>query len=92
MIKKFKHKGLKDFFETGSKKGIQARHAQRLRLILIRLHSSQTSEDMDLPGFKLHALKGKFQGHYAVTVSGNWRVVFKFEGKDAVNIDYLDYH
>ena len=92
MIKKFKHKELKDFFETGSKKRIQARHAHRLRLILIRLHSSQTSEDMDLLGFKLHALKGKFQGHYAVTVSDNWRVVFKFDGKDAVIIDYLDYH
>ena len=92
MLKKFKHKGLKDFFETGSQKGIQATHAKRLRLILIRLHSSQTPEDMDLPGFKLHALKGKFQGLYAVSVSGNWRVVFTFDGNDAVHIDYIDYH
>jgi proteic killer suppression protein len=92
MVKKFKHKGLKDFFETGRKKGIQASHAKRLRLILVRLHSSQTFEDMDLPGFKLHLLKGKFQGYYAVTVSGNWRVIFKFDGNDAVNIDYIDYY
>ena len=92
MIKKFKHKGLKDFFETGTKRGILASHAKRLRLILIRLHSSQTVEDMDLPGFKLHSLKGSFQGHYAVTVSGNWRIIFKFDGNDAVNVDYIDYH
>ena len=92
MIKKFKHKGLKDFFETGTKKGILASHTKRLRLILIRLHSSQTAEDMDLPGFKLHSLKGNFQGHYAVTVSGNWRVIFKFDGNDAVSVDYIDYH
>jgi len=92
MIKKFKHKGLKNFFETGSKKGIKATHAKRLRLILIRLHSSQTVEDMNLPGFKLHSLKGAFQSHYAVIVSGNWRVIFKFEGNDTINVDYLDYH
>jgi proteic killer suppression protein len=92
MIKKFKHKGLKDFFETGNKKGIQASHAKRLRLILIRLHSSQTVEDMDLPGFKLHSLKGNFQSHYAVTVSGNWRIIFKFDGNDSVGVDYIDYH
>ena len=92
MIKNFKHKGLKNFFETGSKKGIQATHAKRLRLILIRLHSSQTVEDMNLPGFKLHSLMGNFQGYHAVTVSGNWRVTFKFAHTDAFNVDYLDYH
>ena len=92
MIKIFKHKGLKELFETGSKKGIQAGHARRLRLILIRLHSSQTPEDMDLPGFKLHPLRGNLKDHYAVTVSGNWRVVFKFDDNDAVGVDYIDYH
>ena len=92
MIKKFNHKGLKDFFEIGNKKGIQERHAKRLRLILIRLHSSQTAEDMDLPGFKLHSLKGNFQGYFAVTVSGNWRVIFKFDGDNAISVDYFDYH
>ena len=92
MLKKFKHKGLKELFETGSKKGIQAGHAKRLRLILIRLHSSQAPADMDLPGFKLHQLKGTLKNNYAVTVSGNWRVVFKFDGNDAVDVDYIDYH
>ena len=92
MIKRFKHKGLKELFKTGSKKGIQANHANRLRLILIRLHSSQTPEDMNLPGFKLHLLTGNLKDNYAVTVSGNWRVIFKFEGNDAVGVDYIDYH
>jgi proteic killer suppression protein len=92
MLKKIKHKGLKELFETGSKKGIQAGHAKRLRLILIRLHSSQAPADMDLPGFKLHQLKGTLKDKYAVTVSGNWRVVFKFDGNDVVDVDYIDYH
>ena len=92
MIKKFKHKGLQELFETGGKKGIQASHAKRLRLILIRLHSSQAPADMDLPGFKLHPLKGNQKNHYAVTVSGNWRVIFKFAGNDVIDVDYVDYH
>ena len=92
MIKQFKHKGLQELFEAGTRKGIQASHAKRLRFILIRLHSSQTPADMDLPGFKLHLLKGNLKNHYAVTVSGNWRVIFKFEGNDVINVDYVDYH
>jgi len=82
----------KELFETGSKKGIQAGHAKRLRLILIRLHSSQAPADMNLPGFRLHQLKGTLKDKYAVTVSGNCRVVFKFEGNDVVDVDYIDYH
>jgi len=77
---------------NGSRKGIIAEHEKRLKLILIRLHASISPDDMILPGFKLHALKGERQGYYAVTVSGNWRVIFRFEGNDAVNVDYLDYH
>jgi proteic killer suppression protein len=92
MIKSFNHKGLRDFFLHGSRKGIIAEHEKRLKLILIRLHASISPDDMILPGFKLHALKGERQGYYAVTVSGNWRVIFRFEGNDAVNVDYLDYH
>ena len=92
MIKSFHHKGLRDFFMNGSRKGIIAKHEKRLKLILIRLHASISPDDMILPGFKLHALKGERQGYYAVTVSGNWRVIFRFEGNDAVNVDYLDYH
>ena len=79
-------------FESGSLKGVKAAHGKRLKLILIRLHSSQTPADMDLPGFNLHTLKGSLKDHYAVTVSGNWRVIFKFEGNDAADVDYIDYH
>ncbi|MEW6428777.1 MAG: type II toxin-antitoxin system RelE/ParE family toxin [Thermodesulfobacteriota bacterium] len=92
MIRSFSHKGLREFFLTGSKKGIQAEHEKRLRLILIRLHSSLSAEDMDLPGLKLHPLKATLRGHFAVTLSGNWRVVFRFEGNDAFDVDYQDYH
>ena len=76
---------------NGSGKGIIAEHEKRLKLILIRLHASISTDDMILPAFKLYALKGERQGYYAVTVSGNWRVIFRFEGNDAVNVDYLDY-
>ncbi len=92
MIKNFKHKGLRDFFEKGSKKGIRADHAKRLRLILARLEFSQSPDDMNLPGFKLHKLSGNFLGYYSVFISGNWRVIFQFENSDALNVDYLDYH
>ena len=92
MIKEFRHKGLAKLFTSGSKAGIQAAHAERLRLQLGRLDSSVGPEDMDLPGWKLHRLKGKLAGHWAVTVSGNWRLTFKFEGSNAVAVDYQDYH
>jgi len=96
MIRSFAHKGLKKFFETGSPKGIRSEHARRLRLILARLNASQSKDDMDLPGLGLHPLgkKGKLdlRGHWAVTVSGNWRVTFRFEGQDAVEVNYRDYH
>jgi toxin HigB-1 len=80
MIKSFNHKGLRDFFMNGSRKWIIAGHEKRLKLILIRLHASISPDDMILPGFKLHALKGERQGYYAVTVSGNWRVITINEG------------
>ena len=92
MIKSFSHKGLKDFFETGSKKGIQPEHASKLARILDRLDASVSPLDMDLPGYRLHALKGDKKDFWAVTVNGNWRVIFYFEGHDAYLVDYLDYH
>ncbi len=67
-------------------------HLQKLRDILAVLDHSRTPQDMDLPGFRLHALKGTLKGHYAVSVSGNWRVTFRFENGEAVDVDYLDYH
>ena len=92
MIRGFRHKGLEKFFLTGSKAGIQAQHAERLRVLLGRLNVSVTPEDMNLPGLSLHQLKGKRKGTWAVKVSGNWRVTFVFVGKDADAVDYEDYH
>ncbi len=92
MIAKFRHKGLRRFFESGSARAVQPEHAKRLRLILARLHASRSPADMDLPGLGLHLLKGELAGHYAVSISGNWRVTFRFEGEDAVDVDYMDYH
>lgn len=92
MIKSFQHKGLERFFETGSKAGIQAVHAPRLGAMLRRLNEVTTAKDMNLPGWGLHLLKGDLKGHYAVTVSGNWRMTFTFDGIDAILVDYQDYH
>ncbi|MBF0108037.1 MAG: type II toxin-antitoxin system RelE/ParE family toxin [Magnetococcales bacterium] len=92
MIIHFRHKGLKLFFETGSKRKIKPEHEGRLRMILARLEASHQSEDMNLPGLKLHQLGGGLNDHWSVWVSGNWRVTFRFQGNDAVDVDYLDYH
>ncbi len=92
MIRSFKHKGLAKFFETGSKSGIQAQHAERLRLILARLSAATKPDDMGLPGLRLHPLKGIRKGTWAVWVSGNWRITFRFVGTDAEVVDYEDYH
>ena len=92
MIKSFAHKGIRAFFETGSKAGIQAAHAPRLRLQLAALNRAKAPTDMGVPGWKLHPLKGDLAGHWAVTVSGNWRITFRFENGDALLVDYQDYH
>jgi proteic killer suppression protein len=92
MIISFRHKGLKTFFETGNKAGIRAKHAERLRLILARLNVVTEMRDMNLPGLKLHKLEGKYAGFWAVEVSGNWRIIFQFDGHDILQVDYLDYH
>ena len=91
-IKGFRHKGLEQFFASGAKSGIQAKHADRLRLILGRLNVSTSARDMDLPGLALHELHGARKGTWAVKVSGNWRVTFTVEGKDVGRVDYEDYH
>jgi proteic killer suppression protein len=92
VIRSFKHKGLARFFEAGSKSGIQAQHADRLRLILGRLSAATAPEDMGLPGLRLHQLKGPRRGTWAVWVSGNWRITFRFVAGDAEVVDYEDYH
>jgi proteic killer suppression protein len=91
-IKGFRHTGIEQFFATGNKRGIQARHADRLRLILGRLNAATDPRDMNLPGLSLHELHGARKGTWAVKVSGNWRVTFGFAGKDAERVDYEDYH
>lgn len=92
MIKSFKHKGLRNFFESGNRKGIKAEHASKLARILDRLDASLQPSDMNLPGYKLHQLLGKDKGTWSVRVSGNWRLTFKFEDEDAIVVDYRDYH
>lgn len=92
MITQFRHRGLERFFSRGTRSGIQPAHAKRLRLILARLDVSRTVQDMDLPGLYLHELAGRRRGTWAVRVSGNWRITFRFEGVDAVDVDYEDYH
>jgi len=91
-IQGFRHKGLERFFTTGTKAGIQAKHAGRLRLILGRLNVATSPADMSLPGLDLHQLRGDRKGTWAVSVSGNWRVTFVFAGKDVEHVDYEDYH
>jgi proteic killer suppression protein len=91
-IKGFRHKGLEQFFATGSQRGIQAKHEDRLRLIFGSLNAAAAAQDMNLPGLGLHKLQGSRKGTWVVKVSGNWRVTFKFADKDADNVDYEDYH
>jgi len=92
VIRSFRHKGLERFFTTGSKAGIQAKHGNRLRLILGRLNVCSEPRDIDLPGLDLHRLKGARQDIYAVSVSGNWRITFKFIDKNVEDVNYEDYH
>jgi proteic killer suppression protein len=91
-IRGFRHKGVELFFTTGSAAKIQAQHAERLRLVLGRLHVAREPRDMNLPGLALHPLKGGRRGTWAVKVSGNWRVTFEFVGQDVDRVDYEDYH
>ena len=92
MIKSFRHKGLQTFFERGTKAGIQAAHAPKLSRQLARLDAAQSAQDMNLPGWGLHSLHGDQKGHWSVSVNGNWRMTFTFDGTDAVLVDYQDYH
>ena len=92
MIKSFRHKGVQRFFETGSKAGIQPKHAARLNLQLTALNLARSQEKMNAAGWDFHPLKGELAGLWAVKVSGNWRLTFGFEGEDAILVDYQDYH
>lgn len=92
MIRSFRHRGLKALYDGRTAARVAPGHVDKLRDILGVLDRSRTAQDMDLPGLRLHALKGALKGHYAVSVSGNWRVTFRFEEGHAVDVDYSDYH
>lgn len=92
MIKSFRHKGLRRFFEEGRGIGIQPAHAKKLRMLLTALDTATEIDDMDIPGFGLHPLKGARKGQWAVKVSGNWRITFEFRDGNAYLLEYEDYH
>lgn len=92
MIQSFRHKGLKRFFESGSVAGIQPHHMNRLRMLLAALDTARVIDDLNVPGFRLHELKGKDRGRWSVWVNGNWRVTFEYRDGHAYILDYEDYH
>ena len=92
MIGTFRHRGLKELYEQGRSARVTQTHVARLLRILTALDSSRSPEGMDLPGFRLHPLRGRMKGFHAVSVSANWRVIFRFEDGRAVDVDYVDYH
>ena len=92
MIKSFKHKGLEKFYKTGTKKGIQTAHAIKLRMQLATLDTAHCIEDLDIPGYRLHPLKGNRKGLWSITVNGNWRLTFEFEEGHVYIVNYEDYH
>ncbi len=92
MIRSIRHKGLKHLYDDADPRGVKAEHVEKVRDILVRLEAAVVIADMDMPGFKLHPLKGDRNGFWAVTVRANWRVIFRFDDGDAQDVDYVDYH
>ena len=92
MIRHIRHKGLAALYNKDQTKGVTQSQVKRLRQILALLDSAMSIQDMDAPGLRLHPLKGNWKGYYAVSVSGNWRVIFRFEAGDAYDVDLVDYH
>jgi proteic killer suppression protein len=92
VIKGFRHRGLKRLYEKDERRGLPVDQLDKITRILARLDEAERPDNMDLPGFRLHPLKGDLKGFWAVSISGNWRIVFRFEGSDAYDVDLLDYH
>jgi proteic killer suppression protein len=92
VIRSIRHKGLRRLHEEDDARGVFAEHAEKLRDILVRLDAAGEISDMDLPGFRLHPLKGELKGQWAVTVRANWRVIFRFADREVLDVDYVDYH
>jgi proteic killer suppression protein len=92
MIQSIRHKGLKRLYGDDDARGVMAEHAEKLRDILARIDAARTIADLDIPGFRLHPLKGELKGLWAVTVRANWRVIFQFAEPNVFDVDYVDYH
>lgn len=92
MIRSFRHRGLERFFTRSDARGIPPAFVGRLTRLLDRLDAATTPHDMNLPGYRFHPLKGERSGHYAVNVSGNWRLTFRFDGEHVADVDLEDYH
>lgn len=92
MVRTFRHKGLKRLFEKDNPSGVRADQASRIRDVLAHLDRAQLPADLDLPGYRLHALKGDLKAYWSVTISGNWRIIFRFEDGSAFDVDLVDYH
>ena len=92
MIRHFRHRGLKRLYENDDRREVPPQHADKISRMLARLDESTRPQQLNLPGFRLHPLKGDLAGYWSVMVSGNWRIVFRFEGDNATNVDLVDYH
>ncbi len=92
MIISYRHKGLERYATQGDRSKLQQAHLVKIKLILTRLEAATGPEQMNQPGYSFHSLKGNLEGFYAVKVSGNWRIIFRFEGENAADVDYVDYH
>lgn len=92
MIRSIRHKALRRFYEHDDTRGLAAEHIETIRDILVRLDAAAAVADMDVPGFRLHPLKGQHKGFWAVTVRANWRIIFRFAEGGALDVDYVDYH
>ena len=92
VVRSIRHKGLKRLYQEDDPRGVMREHAEKLRDILVRMDATRSIVDMDVPGFRIHPLKGEYKGCWAVTVRANWRVIFRFSGPNVEDVDYVDYH
>ena len=92
MIINFRHNGLRRFYEKGERRRVPPQHAEKIHFILTSLEQARSYADMDKPGFRLHPLVGNLDGYWAVTITGNWRIVFRFTGPNVSDVDLIDYH
>ena len=92
MIRGFRHRGLRRLYEDDDRRGFNLEHLEKIQRVLARLDQAIQPDDLDLPGFRLHQLKGDLAGYFSITIRANWRIIFRFQGQDVTDVDYLDYH